>query len=235
MSTQQDIYAAGSENRPPMLNKENYVPWSSRLLRYAKNREVLVPETFHEQTDDELTEAEIKQMEADDQAIQTIHMLGTRMLGISKRDNQYRIVGIVVQDALGVSENKCWVELHSQTKEKGCCLSSDSVVDDAKRKKQESNSKLRQASTSGTQTDKAPVYDSDGSAECGTRGGIVDQHPATVEETRAYFESLYNNMALEVEKIDNTAKTSKPQLEQYTEDRAPLLSKSIATRNKEVE
>nr|GEV04997.1 hypothetical protein [Tanacetum cinerariifolium] len=37
MSTQQDIYAAGSENRPPMLNKENYVPWSSRLLRYAKS------------------------------------------------------------------------------------------------------------------------------------------------------------------------------------------------------
>ncbi|GKE09447.1 hypothetical protein Tco_1412998, partial [Tanacetum coccineum] len=91
---------AGSENRPPMLNKENYVPWSSRLLRYAKSRpngkliynsimngpyvrrmipepgdadrEVPVPETFHEQTDDELTVAEIKQMEADDQAIQTI-------------------------------------------------------------------------------------------------------------------------------------------------------------------
>ncbi|GJX64588.1 hypothetical protein Tco_0298931 [Tanacetum coccineum] len=38
MSTQRDIYAAGSENRPPMLNKENYVPWSSRLLRYAKSR-----------------------------------------------------------------------------------------------------------------------------------------------------------------------------------------------------
>nr|GFA58855.1 hypothetical protein [Tanacetum cinerariifolium] len=32
MSTQQDIYAAGSESRPPMLNKENYVPWLSRLL-----------------------------------------------------------------------------------------------------------------------------------------------------------------------------------------------------------
>ncbi|GJY75760.1 hypothetical protein Tco_0480876 [Tanacetum coccineum] len=72
MSTQQDIYAAGSENRPPMLNKENYVPWSSRLLRWIAGREVPVPETFHEQTDDELTEAEIKQMEADDQAIQTI-------------------------------------------------------------------------------------------------------------------------------------------------------------------
>ncbi|GJS34078.1 hypothetical protein Tco_0532460 [Tanacetum coccineum] len=38
MSTQQYIYVAGSENLPPMLNKENYVPWSSRLLCYAKSR-----------------------------------------------------------------------------------------------------------------------------------------------------------------------------------------------------
>nr|GFA54806.1 hypothetical protein [Tanacetum cinerariifolium] len=90
----------GSENRTPMLNKENYVPWPSRLLWCAKirpngkliynsiingpyvrqmitepgdpNREVLVNETFHVQTDDELTEKELKQIEADDQAIQTI-------------------------------------------------------------------------------------------------------------------------------------------------------------------
>nr|GEV45612.1 retrovirus-related Pol polyprotein from transposon TNT 1-94 [Tanacetum cinerariifolium] len=87
-------------SRPPMLNKENYVPWSSRLLRYAKsrpngklihnsiingpyvrrmipepgdtNRDVPVNEIFHMQTDDELTEKELKQIEADDQAIQTI-------------------------------------------------------------------------------------------------------------------------------------------------------------------
>nr|GFB84213.1 hypothetical protein [Tanacetum cinerariifolium] len=90
----------GSESRPHMLNKENYVPWSSRLLWYAKsipngklihnsilnglyvrrmilkpgdaNREVTVTETFHVQTDDELTDKELKQIEADDQAIQTI-------------------------------------------------------------------------------------------------------------------------------------------------------------------
>ncbi|GJW77549.1 hypothetical protein Tco_0139231 [Tanacetum coccineum] len=102
MSTQQDIYAAGFENRPPMLNKDNYVPWSSRLLRYAKSkpngkflvysikngpyvRRMIhkpgdpnsvppVAESTHEQTDDELTEKEVKQMEADDQAIQTILM-----------------------------------------------------------------------------------------------------------------------------------------------------------------
>nr|GEW61938.1 hypothetical protein [Tanacetum cinerariifolium] len=100
MSTLQDIYAAGSESHPPMLNKENYVPWPFRLLWYAKSRpngklihnsilngpyvrrmipepgdaerDVNVNETFHEQTDDELSEKELKQIEADDQAIQTI-------------------------------------------------------------------------------------------------------------------------------------------------------------------
>nr|GEW01399.1 hypothetical protein [Tanacetum cinerariifolium] len=100
MSTQQDIYAVGSESRHPMLNKENYEPWSSHLLRYAKsrpneklihnsilngpyvrriipepgdvNREVTVTETFHLQIDNELSDKELKQIEADDQAIQTI-------------------------------------------------------------------------------------------------------------------------------------------------------------------
>ncbi|GJR55904.1 hypothetical protein Tco_1406425 [Tanacetum coccineum] len=67
MSTQQDIYAVGSKNRPPTINKDNYVPCDP-------DREVLVAETFHEQTDDELTEKKVKQMEADDQAIQIILM-----------------------------------------------------------------------------------------------------------------------------------------------------------------
>nr|GEX24741.1 hypothetical protein [Tanacetum cinerariifolium] len=75
MSTQQDIYAVGSKNRPPMLNKDNYVPWSSHIIRYARREpdlSVPVPESFHEQTDEELTENDIKRMDADDQAIQTI-------------------------------------------------------------------------------------------------------------------------------------------------------------------
>nr|GEX81917.1 YTH domain-containing protein [Tanacetum cinerariifolium] len=91
---------AGSESRHPMLNKENYVPWSSRLLWYTKsrpnrklihdsilngpyvrkiipepgdaNRDITVTETFHLQTDDELSDKELKQIEADHQAIQTI-------------------------------------------------------------------------------------------------------------------------------------------------------------------
>nr|GEZ08735.1 hypothetical protein [Tanacetum cinerariifolium] len=100
MSTQHDIYAASSENYPPMLNKDNYVSWSSRIIRYARSRtngkmivdsiengpyvrrmiatpgEPDLPVSFlescHEQTDEELTEIDIKWMDADDQAIQTI-------------------------------------------------------------------------------------------------------------------------------------------------------------------
>ncbi|GJZ07130.1 hypothetical protein Tco_0540923 [Tanacetum coccineum] len=33
-------------------------------------------------------------------------------------------------------------------------------------------------------------------------GGIVEQHPATAEETRALYDSLYNNLAIEVEKVN---------------------------------
>nr|GFD30332.1 hypothetical protein [Tanacetum cinerariifolium] len=42
------------------------------------NRDVTVTETFHVQTDDELSDKEIKHIEADDQAIQTI------LLGLPK-------------------------------------------------------------------------------------------------------------------------------------------------------
>ncbi|GJW61988.1 hypothetical protein Tco_0111323 [Tanacetum coccineum] len=106
MSTQQDIYGVGLENRPPMLNKDNYIPWSSHLLHYAKSKSngkllvksilegpyqyrmieepgnpdhtPLVLPSSYLQTDDELTADESKKVEADDQAIKTI------LLGLSK-------------------------------------------------------------------------------------------------------------------------------------------------------
>nr|GEV62717.1 hypothetical protein [Tanacetum cinerariifolium] len=88
---------------------------------------------------------------------------------------------------------------------------------------------LQQASTSGTQTDKAPVYDSYGSAEytellepipkphqvpqndnnvisevssLEQSGGTVEQHPANVEEIHVLYDSLYNNLAIEVKKVN---------------------------------
>nr|GEY65639.1 putative reverse transcriptase domain-containing protein [Tanacetum cinerariifolium] len=103
-------YVTGSESRPPMLNKENYVPWSSRLLQYAKsrpnrklihnsilngpyvkkmipepgdaNRDIIVTEIFYLQTNDELSDKELKQIEADDQAIQTILLEWSRHVTI---------------------------------------------------------------------------------------------------------------------------------------------------------
>nr|GEU38208.1 retrovirus-related Pol polyprotein from transposon TNT 1-94 [Tanacetum cinerariifolium] len=110
---------------------------------------------------------------------------------------------------------------------------------------------LMQASTSGTQRDKAPVYDSDGSTEVQLHDnfyddeifniftqeeqytelfepipephqeqqndsnvtfavssvkqgrGTIEQHPANVEETRVLYDSLYNNLATEVEKVNS--------------------------------
>nr|GFB29394.1 hypothetical protein [Tanacetum cinerariifolium] len=73
---------------------------------------------------------------------------------------------------------------------------------------------LQQASTSGTQTDSAPVYDSDGSAEndndvisedTSVKQGreTVEQHFANFKETRALYESLYHNLAIEVEKVNS--------------------------------
>nr|GEW74340.1 hypothetical protein [Tanacetum cinerariifolium] len=64
---------AGSKNRPPMFIRRTM--FHGRLVFFGDpNREVHVNETFHVKTDDELTKKELKQIEADDQAIQTIFL-----------------------------------------------------------------------------------------------------------------------------------------------------------------
>nr|GEU58523.1 hypothetical protein [Tanacetum cinerariifolium] len=95
---------------------------------------------------------------------------------------------------------------------------------------------LQQASISGTQSDKAPVYDSDGSAEyiellepiheshqvpqndsnvisevssVEQGGGIVEQRSTNVKETRVYHESLFHNLAAEVEKVNSVNRKMK--------------------------
>nr|GFC25978.1 hypothetical protein [Tanacetum cinerariifolium] len=73
---------------------------------------------------------------------------------------------------------------------------------------------LQQASSSGTQTDSAPVYDFDGSAENDNNAisevtdveqgrETVEQHSVNFEETRALYDSLYHNLAVEVEKVNS--------------------------------
>ncbi|GKA60208.1 hypothetical protein Tco_0759615 [Tanacetum coccineum] len=106
---------------------------------------------------------------------------------------------------------------------------------------------LQQASTSGTQTDKALVYDSDILVEiqlydnCYNNdifnmftqeeyveqdGGTIEQHPTTVEETHAYFESLYNNLSIDVEKVNTVNRKMK-------ETNADLTTKLARDKNQE--
>nr|GFA77865.1 hypothetical protein [Tanacetum cinerariifolium] len=134
---------------------------------------------------------------------------------------------------------------------------------------------LQQASTSGTQTDSAPVYDTDGSAEvhenCDDNeifnmftqeeqytellepipethqvpqndndvisedtsmeqgGETVEQHPANFEETRALYESLYQNLAIEVEKVNSVNQTL--QLTQESRVKMKQMNKEIKPAN----
>nr|GEX65926.1 hypothetical protein [Tanacetum cinerariifolium] len=193
------------------------------------------------------------------------------------------------------------IELHGETKEKGCCLSSDSIADAQKEKAgiqlqaeefdlmtdvvdldeiEEVNANcilmanLQQASTSGTQPDKAPVYDSYRSAEvhdyenCDDNmifnmftqeeqytellepipeqhqvpqndnnvisevtsveqgGETVKQHPASFEETCALYDSLYQNLAIEVEKVNSVNRKLK-------ETNADLTTKLARFKNQE--
>nr|GEW20425.1 hypothetical protein [Tanacetum cinerariifolium] len=70
------LYAKSKPNVKLIYNSIMNGPYVIRMIPEPgdPDREVPVAETFHEQTDDELTKKEVKQMEADDQAIQIILM-----------------------------------------------------------------------------------------------------------------------------------------------------------------
>ncbi|GJT60737.1 hypothetical protein Tco_1004270 [Tanacetum coccineum] len=67
-------YAKSRPNGKLIYNSIINGPYVRRMIPEPgdQNREVLMNKSFHEQTDDELTEKELKQVEANDQAIQTI-------------------------------------------------------------------------------------------------------------------------------------------------------------------
>nr|GEY41531.1 hypothetical protein [Tanacetum cinerariifolium] len=313
MSTQQDIYAAGSESRPPMLNKENYVPWSSRLLRYAKSRPngklihksilnglyvrrmILEPGdanrdvnpewsrhvTIVHQTKDlhtadytqlydflKYNQKEVDELKAEckDSRSSSIHVQNVRnqiaqnprvqnvgnqngLIGVQRNGNQNQIRnGYLV--AVRAEENAAQhngnqlrsTDLDEIEEVNGNCILM---------------ANLQQASSSGTQTDSTPVYDSDGSPEvheyenCYNNeifnmftqeeqytellkpipepqqvpqndnnvisevtdveqgGETVEQHSTNFEETRALYESLYQNLEVEVEKVNSVSRKLK--------------------------
>nr|GEX43971.1 hypothetical protein [Tanacetum cinerariifolium] len=251
MSTQQDIYVAGFENRPSMLNKDNYVPWSGHLLRYAKskpNGKSLYSSIMHA--------LYVKRMipEPGDLDLEVPNDLQRYMTLCAKSSSKSDIQNVGNQNGLIVVpkiENQNGNGIQLQVKEFDLIAYAGDIEEI-----EEVNANcilmanLQQASSSDTQADKAPVYDSDGSAEvhqsknCYNNkifnmfnheeqyiellesvnephpaqqndnivifadsnvehsGGTVDQNLANVEATHAYFESLYNNLVTEVEKVN---------------------------------
>nr|GEV14819.1 integrase, catalytic region, zinc finger, CCHC-type, peptidase aspartic, catalytic [Tanacetum cinerariifolium] len=184
MSTQEDIYATGFENRPPMFNKDNYIPWSSRLLCYAmskpngkllmnliKNgpyvRQVihkpgdsnsipLVAESTHEQTNDKLTDIEAKQMEG----VQSIKNQNG-LIVVS------RIAPLITNQNANQHVNGNVVAAWDEGNANGNNGDTDEI------KEVNANcilmANLQQASTLGIQIGRAPIYDSDGSSEAKSR------------------------------------------------------------------
>ncbi|GJW46950.1 hypothetical protein Tco_0078596 [Tanacetum coccineum] len=152
MSTQQDIYAVGSENRPPMLNKENYIPLSSRLLHYAKSRPngkliynsiMNGPNSrrvFLNQVDcSAMYEFGSRQSNADGQrkwgeSVYTVCWAECRELGCSESSAESGGLGHLARN-------------YTTTKEKGCILSSDLVADCSKERSRNPITTEEQAST----------------------------------------------------------------------------------------
>ncbi|GJS95490.1 hypothetical protein Tco_0802458 [Tanacetum coccineum] len=275
MSTQQDIYAAGFENRPHMFNKYNYVLWSSRLICYAKSKpngkliynsimhdpyvirmipepgnpdcEVPVAKTFHEQTDDELTDKEVKQMEADDQAIQTILMGLPEDIYVDVdscktaheiwNQNGYNAVQNVENQ--NVNQNGNGNVVAAQAKGNGNGNNGNQLLiaqkEEAGIQLLVEEFDLMVATGDPDDIDKVnancilmanfnkhrhqytellkPIFEPHQVQQNDSNvistisiveqsGGTIEQNLDIVEETRAYFESLYNNLAVEVEKVN---------------------------------
>nr|GEV19676.1 hypothetical protein [Tanacetum cinerariifolium] len=156
MSTQQDIYDAGFKNRHPMLNKEKYVPWSSRLLRYAKSgpNEKLIYNSI-------INGPYVRRMipEPGDQNREDLNVRNQNglivVLGIANLNSNGN-GNVVAARAKGnaIMNNSNQIRCYN-------CRGLDRLA----RNYTVRPRRMDQASTSGTQTDKASVYDSNGSAE----------------------------------------------------------------------
>nr|GEV35207.1 hypothetical protein [Tanacetum cinerariifolium] len=131
------------------------------VTRSDPDRDVPDAEYFHEQIDDELNQKEAKHIEADDQAIHII------LMGLPKDIYDVNGNGNVVAARAKGNGN-------GNNAEKFDLMVAASDINEI----EEVNTNyilmanLQQASTLGTQTDKAPVYDLDGLAEEPTSKGF---------------------------------------------------------------
>nr|GEZ52263.1 hypothetical protein [Tanacetum cinerariifolium] len=175
MSSRIIQYARSRPNGKMIVDSIENGPYVRRMIATLGEPDLPdpVPESLHEQTNEELTKTDIKRMDIDDQAIQTI-LLGLlkdvyaavdsceTAKEIWKRSGQY--AGQVAQNQQGFN---AWQNGGIQ----GLRVLELGIKPGDLDEIEEVNANcilmanLQQASTSGTQHDKAPVYDTDGSAE----------------------------------------------------------------------
>ncbi|GJZ04048.1 hypothetical protein Tco_0537323 [Tanacetum coccineum] len=235
-----------------MLNKNNYIPWCSRLLRYAKskaNAKLLYNSIMHSPyTDEELSKKDLKQMEDDDHAIQTILMgLPEDIYAIVDSCETAQEIWLLNQQMMKgydikaqEKKAKLFNEWEMFTFTDGESIKSYyhhfskyNVVQHARNHvvqnlgiqnvrnhnvlivvigianqngngnviaaRVEDNGNGNNGDIEEIEENNINVISWDPNVEHSR--GTVDQNPATIEEKCAYFESLYNNLVIEVEKV----------------------------------
>nr|GFC29684.1 hypothetical protein [Tanacetum cinerariifolium] len=162
-------------------------------------RDVNVNETFHEQTDDKLSERELKQIKADDQAIQTI-LLGlpediyTAVDRIQLQAEEYDLM-VAAADLDEIEEVNANCILMANLQQ-----ASDEVHENCDNNEifnmftqEEQYTELLEPIPESHQV---PQNDNEVISEVTDvkqDGETVEQHSANFEETRALYESLYQN------------------------------------------
>ncbi|GJS20074.1 hypothetical protein Tco_0448706 [Tanacetum coccineum] len=250
-------------------------------------------ETFHEQTNDELTEKELKQVEANDQSIYTI-LLGLREdiyaavnscetaqeiwlhvqqmmkgsdIGIQEKKaklfNEWKGLLLTVnQISVFTTAEECVHQLGTaqyMTKRKDSTLSliRHGFMISSKGRSKESNSKLKrlirwlliinldeieevnancilmanlqQASTSGTKTGRAPVYDSDGSIEINALHLSSGKQITTLNEE---ISNLSKQLSTEKSTVSSLLEEKKKLKSDFKIREDELLDKQIQLENK---
>ncbi|GJW50092.1 retrovirus-related pol polyprotein from transposon TNT 1-94 [Tanacetum coccineum] len=183
------------------------------------DREVLVAETFHEQTDDELTEKEVNCETAQEIWLRVQQMMKGSDIGIQEKKaklfNEWernKHFPEKIADNIKFLNNlqpewRRHVTIVHQTKDLNE-VDYTQLYDFLKYNQAEADCTTGyEFGSSVEQQNDSNVISVVSSVE--QDGGIVEQHPATIKETRAYFESLYNNLEIEVEKVNSVNRKMK--------------------------
>ncbi|GJW55698.1 hypothetical protein Tco_0099783, partial [Tanacetum coccineum] len=208
------------------------------------DREVPVNETFHEKTDDKLTEKELKQLEADEftstnrESIESYYHRFSKLMNDFKRNKHFpekiasnlkflnnlqpewsRHVTIVHQTKdLHIADYTQLYDFLKYNQKEVDDLRADrlakTLVSLALMANSNNPFQLFSVSPRSTIIKQMQMVRGNGGNQVRQyagqnvrnqngvehNGGTVEQHSTTVEETSAYSESLYNNLAIEVEK-----------------------------------